>query len=380
MNIPNEHDGGNPSCGALQDSEVPEKVKRDKLEPITPVEFFPPLAIDMPGTTQAIVTTTRGVTPNDHNWSKLKIKGDCARWLAERSAGRKPAYFSMAAFDSDKVFQYEGRTKLNVRFVTSFWIDIEACADKYARNPNGGYPDGKAALFAVSDFCKAAGLFLPNFIVLTGSGGIHLHYVLDAPIAPDVWEGRARALVALAKIHSFKIDTQVTTDAARIMRAPGSLHQKTGKLVQAYRWRVKPYSLEEFDTFVSYAPGAVDVKAIPAAVRGKYDLSMNGDALVDYPAFSYVQAAQRCGAMHKAALRNGADTPYPVWLLAVKTAALSVEGPDYAHEISCGHPDYDRAATDRKIDSLTGGPAGCKAWGDAYGSGGPCDTCEHGER
>ena len=348
MNIPNEHDGGNPSGAALQDSEAPETVKRDKLEPITPVEFFPPLAIDMPGTTQAIVTTTRGDTPNDHNWSKLKIKGDRARWLAERAAGRKPAYFSMAAFDSDKVFQYEGRTKLNVRFVTSFWIDIEACADKYARNPNGGYPGGKAALIAVSDFCKAAGLFLPNFIVLTGSGGMHMHFVLDAPIAPGVWEGRARALVALAKIHSFKIDAQVTTDAARIMRAPGSLHQKTGKPVQAYRWRVKPYSLEEFDAFVKYAPGAVDVKAIPAAVVGKFVLSVNGDALVDYPAFSYVQAGQRCGAMNRAAQNAGTDTPYPVWMLAVKTAALSIEGRDYAHEVSCGHPDYESGATEKK--------------------------------
>lgn len=161
------------------------------------------------------------------------------------------------------------------------------------------------------------------------------------------------------------------------MRAQGSLHQKTGEVVQAYRWRIKPYSLEEFDTFVSFAPGAVDVKAILAAVMGKYDLSVNGNALVDYPAFSYVQAAERCGAMRKAALRNGAETPHDAWMLEAKTAALSIEGRDYAHEVSCGHPDYESGATDKKIDSLTGGPAGCEAWANAWGAGGPCDTCKY---
>ena len=81
--------------------------------------------------------------------------------------------------------------------------------------------------------------------------------------------------------------------------------------------------------------------------------------------------------MRKAALRNGADTPYPVWFLTTSIAKLSVEGPDYAHEISCGHPDYEPAVMDKKLESSTGGPAGCTTLAAAYGPGGPCDTCEY---
>ena len=376
MNIPNENDAGNCDDTALQSQETSPEIDRDKPQTVKPEEFFQLVAIDMPEATQAIVTAGRGDVPNDHRWCKRT--SDRARWLAEKSSGRIPAYFSMAAFDAHKVFQYGGRAKCNVLFIKSFWIDIEGSADKYERNPGGGYRDEKAALAAVADFLRATGL-KPNALVKTGSGGLHLHFVLGVPIAPDVWIGRARALVALAQKHGFKIDAQCSTDAARIMRAPGSLHQKTGKLVQAYRWRVKPYTLEEFDSLVGYSHDTANPLQLQNPTPGKYDLSANENALVDYPKYSYVQAAQKCGAMHKAALGNGADTPYPVWILALKTAALSIEGLDYAHEISCGHPDYDHEATDRKIDSLEGGPAGCKAWVDAYGTGGPCDTCEHGE-
>ena len=95
MNIPNEHGGSNPSGAALQDSEAPEMVQRDKLEPVTPVKFFQSFATDRPGVTHAIVTTGRGGIPNANNWFKPKLKGDRARWLAERATGRKPAYISM---------------------------------------------------------------------------------------------------------------------------------------------------------------------------------------------------------------------------------------------------------------------------------------------
>jgi len=376
MNISIEPDGINPDGVVLQGSGTSAEVKQDKLVKASAFEFFQPLAIEKPGVTQAIVTTSRSGKPNDHSWCQWK--SDRARWLAERAAGREPAYFSMAAFDFDKVSQYKGRGEINVVFITSFWLDVEGSAEKYERHPDGGYSDARAALDALKKFLRATGL-KPSFIVFTGSGGFHLHFVLEAPIAKDVWIGRARALVALARTHGFKIDAQCTTDAARIMRAPGSRHQKTGELVEAYRWRVNPYTLEEFDSLTGYSQDTAEPPQLKRPDPGKYDLSVNGDPSVAHPKFSYVQAAKRCGAMHKAALRNGADTLRPVWILAAKTAALSVEGLDFAHEISCGHRDYDRSDTDLMINSLTGGPASCRAWAVAYGKGGPCDTCGHGE-
>ena len=376
MNIPNEHDAGNFDEVGLQGGDVASESPRDKPLEIAHIEFYGGVAVNHPSAVQGVVTEGLKKIPNEHRWCKLGI--NFPNWAAEKVWGFKPAYLVMGAFNPDAVSARGGRSGRNAVAFRGLWIDVEASAEKYERHPDGGYPNGKAALVALSEFVKA-GKLTANYIVFTGSGGFHLHFVLDKPIAPDVWIDRARALVALAQKRGFKIDAQCTTDAARIMRAPGSIHQKTDKLVRAFRWRVEPYTLNELDSLMGYSHDTSNPLQLQSPTPGKYDVSANQNALMDYHKYSYVQAAQKCGAMHKAALRNGVDTPYPVWILALKTAALSIEGLDYAHEISCGHPDYDQKATDRKIDSLKGGPAGCKAWADAYGAGGPCDTCEHGE-
>jgi hypothetical protein len=346
---------------------------------IIPVECFQGLAVNHPDGVQAIVTAGPSGAPNAHDWPKPGA--DFAAYGAAKAKDRKPAYFSMSAFNPDGVSRWKGREAGNVVAVGGFWIDIEGSAEKYAKpgGPAGGYPDGPAVIKAVGAFTRAVAI-TPNFLVSTGSGGVHLHYVLSEPITPAEWLGRAKALVTLAVKHGLKIDAQCTTDAARIMRAPGSLHQKTGKPVQAFRWRPEPYTLDEWDRLTYYEPGA-DVGMGFDALRTskKYDLAINGDVVegTSYPDYSYPRAAKLCGAMNKAAQREGRDTPEPAWMLAIRAAALSIEGREFAHAISSGHPDYDEAATDKKIDARKGGPAGCEAWANAYGAGGPCESCEY---
>jgi hypothetical protein len=181
--------------------------------------------------------------------------------------------------------------------------------------------------------------------------------------------------VALANAKGFKIDAQCTTDAARILRAPGSIHQSTGVQVQAHGWRVAPYTLDEFGSFVGYDPDSDDsARNLSSSGRG-FDLSVNGDIAGEFKKYSLPQAAQRCAAIAKAIENNGRDTPEPVWFLTVVAADKSVDGREYAHTVGSGHKSYNRHETDKKLDRETGGPAGCDAWAKAYGAGGPCDTC-----
>ena len=147
------------------------------------------------------MTLGPGERINDHWW--CQSKNNQATWLAEKASGRRGAYFTATGFAHCNVSRFKGRTQANALVVPSTWIDVEGSADKYERNPDGGYPDGKAALAAVVEFVKATG-YPPSFLVATGSGGYHLHYVLDAPITPDVWIGRARALVALARKYGSR--------------------------------------------------------------------------------------------------------------------------------------------------------------------------------
>jgi hypothetical protein len=373
MNIHNETAVGNPA--GEEPSIDAKSIEKPVL--ITPEDFFQSVAVDHPEGVQAIVTEGLSGMPNDHNW--CKPGPDFGARAASKAKGRKPAYFSNAASDPEMVTRYKGRTASNVVGNRVVVFDIEGSQEKFEKpgGEAGGYPNGKEVMAAVAAFVRATGA-TPNYLVSTGSGGAHLYYVLDEYITRVEWLGRSKALVALAILHGLKIDAQCTTDAARIMRAPGSIHQKTGKEVRAYRWRPETYNLEAWDRLTNYEP---DAEAVPApgllGAGSKYSREVNGDVLGNSPAISYLQAAKQCGAMLKAAQGRGEGTPYGVWILALGTAALAIEGRDLAHSISEGHEDYDEAATDKKIDSLTGGPASCEAWASAYGAGGPCESCEY---
>lgn len=369
MNIPNDQE---PAGAPLMTAGAPPAPTE-----VTPVEFFRFMAVGSPDTDQVIVTAGPAGTPNDH--TAIKGGDDCAERMAARSKGRKPGYFAPAGFKAGTVSRFKGRAAENASLVRAFWFDIEGSAEKYAKpnGPDGGYPDQAAVLKALTIFVKATALY-PNLLVQTGSGGVHPYFVLNKPIPPAEWIGRAKALVQLAGKCMLKVDAQCTTDAARIMRAPGSIHQKTEQPVRAIRWRRDPYTLEEFDALAKYRPDAVIVPgAAQGSASGLAPRDINDDVLTSgQTAYSYTLAATKCAAMQLAAEHHGRDTPYAVWILAAKTADLSTEGRRMAHDISSGHPEYDEASTDKKISSLTGGPAGCGAWANAYGPGGPCESCE----
>lgn len=344
-----------------------------KLQKINPHAFFKGVMVGTANVVQAIVRYAPSGKLNRHTWSSPGQ--DFADFAVSQISDKQPAYFSMASFDSASVSEWKGRTEVNIKYLRGFWIDIEGSAEKYAKpdGPENGYPDIAAVKLAVLAWVNKTGL-TPCFVVVTGSGGMHLHFVLGAALTTDEWLPRAKALGAMAQTNGLKIDGQVTTDAARIMRAPGSIHQGTGNLVKAYSWRQEPYTLAEFDALTGGTGNTT--KPFPQPLTKQHGTNdIIGDAL--HAPYSYSKAAESCPAMRKAGENNGRDTPYPVWILVLKAAELSVEGREYAHSISSGHADYDQADTDKKMDSLTGGPAGCAAWESAYGLNGPCSTCQY---
>ena len=370
------HEGVEPQSGV---EDVNGKAKTVR---ITPEDFFAGMAINEPEVVQAVVTLgppkASGEPSFIHDWN---APGDLvAESLAGKSKGAQPGYFTPAAFKADSVTSYKGRTKSNALYMPGFCADVEGSAKKYAKlgGPEKGYQNGAETKSAVKNFAKATGL-KPNYMVTTGSGGVHLYWRLAEQIGQAEWLPLAKLLVNLAAQHGFKIDAQCTTDAARIMRAPGSIHQDTGKEVKAFAVRTAAYTREEFAALVGCAPSAAD-ESLKLGSAPDYATAANSDDLLAHVTvpkpYSYKQAAGKCGAMRKAAEDNGRGTDYSVWYIAAKTAALSAEGRDYAHEISSGHVGYNEATTEQKIDSLTGGPAGCDAWAEAYGANGPCDSCE----
>ena len=351
--------------------------------PITPQEFFTAVQVGMAGVVQCTVTPVKdGGGPTDHRWCPPGT--EFAPFALSKIVGCIAAFFSLGAFNPTNTRRFGGRTVNACELLPGFCLDIDGGPYKWAdatakgKSTEGLYETAKMAWEAAKRFIHASGL-VPTFVVKSGSGGLHLYYILAEPVRRDDWQGRAARLVELAIQHGLKIDAPCTTDAARIFRAPGSIHPKSGKVVQAHSLGIAPYTPEKWDKKIGFDPATVPQLPALRKRTARAD-SINAEVLDNqHQPYSYKQAAQFCGAMRKAAERNGRETPYPVWILAVRAAALSTEGKDYAHEISSGYGDYDYGETDKKLASFSGGPASCAAWAAAYGAGGPCDSCEFGE-
>lgn len=356
----------------------PESKGPGKPRELSAVEFYMRLVTQGQ---HVAVTCGRDGAPNVHR--QCPAGRDAAAWMAEAIDGLSGAYFTPFGFKAGSVGRSAGRSTSNASTCRAFWFDVEGSADKFERNPGGGYPDQQAALKAVKGFVAATGL-KPSMMVFTGSGGLHVYFVVDTELAVEDWKPRARRLVELAGGAGLLVDGPVSTDPARIMRAPGSKHQKAGRLVQAYGVG-DDYSLADLDRLIGYTPDQREAPARDDSGKGKraptYPTAVNADILGEPVLFSYPKAAEKCAAMAKAAEDGGKATPEPVWFLAVATAAKSVEGPALAHEISRGHRDYSRHETQKRVDlalSSPAGPAGCEAWAAAFGgaAAAPCAGCD----
>lgn len=102
------------------------------------------------------------------------------------------------------------------------WIDI----DVKPAEPDKAYANIGDAYRALFRFCEVSKLPFPNVVVESG-GGVHAYWVFDHQLPIGEWQWLAEALVAAIKHHSLKCDSGCTTDAARVLRLPGTLNHKT---------------------------------------------------------------------------------------------------------------------------------------------------------
>lgn len=284
----------------------------------------------------------------------------------EAHANRRGLYFGTAAFSTT-----ESRKQSNVRALRALRLDIDAGPEKLAKHGEACvYPTQRDAAVATVLFAKTHQL-LPTYLASSGAG-LHVYYCLTDDLHPAEWQPLAEALAALCGEHGLKVDRTVTTDTARILRPLGSLHH-SGNRVELLVNRGPIHDPAELRLKLRVTDSTPIYAATASSINAEV-LEVAGGTL---PVFDYLKAAKSCAAMRQAADRNGAETPYPVWLLALATAKNAVGGVQLAHELSRGHATYDEAATARKLESLTGGPANCTAWAEAYGAGGPCDACAY---
>ncbi len=267
----------------------------------------------------------------------------------------------------------------------ALWIDIDVKPDK----PDTAYVTLAEAYRALLVFCQNAGLPDPNVIVESG-GGIHAYWAFDKPVPIAEWQWLANALVNAIRQHGLKCDSGCTTDAARILRLPGTWNHKTdppkrtnlrhndpvdfsyGQLLQSLQpFSAAPsHSIPDGDAvrlpilpsmptsaFAAGHPAAARVGATisvaPALGWDKPNLppgfSMEGFGSVEPSDFAPIDIRRiipQCAFLKEAIDTGGKAFDQTQWRYTTLMATAMEKGYALAHGMANGHPEYTRASTD----------------------------------
>lgn len=279
------------------------------------------------------------------------------------------AYFALGTFD-----EAGSREAANVKQLGAFFLDLDC-------GPTKDYPDQASALAALRVFCKQ--LSLPRPTLVNSGRGIHVYWPLVMPVSRDDWKPVAERIKALCRKHKLFADPAVTSDAARVLRVPGTHnHKDTPPTAVAIVGSVAdPVSFEDFaalinshdiDTGGSLFGGAAS-KYVPAERDTLMDM-LSGSFVNRFKTIMLKTVEGKGCAQLGEAMLNQEGASEPLWRAALSIAKFCVDGAKAMHKISDKHPDYSPEATEYKAN-LIKGPYLCARF-DEYRPG-VCPDCIH---
>ena len=233
------------------------------------------------------------------------------------------------------------RSSTDVVALKSLFIDIDVKPD--------AYPTTADAALALKQFITSTGMPNPTAVVGSGSGGFHVHWVVDRALMQNEWQVLANALAKAAITHQLKCDTQCTVDSARILRIPGTKNFKTDPPKD-----VKLLALGEIahlDVVRGVLGTYVEVPALPQLAT-KVDNSELTGGIKDAKEVDIDDVALSCGFVKTALDTGGADYNNPLWFLTTSIATFCKEGRTQAHRMASGHKDYTPERTDELYDRV----------------------------
>ncbi len=261
----------------------------------------------------------------------------------------------------------EKRTQTACKFKRVWYVDIDC-------KPGGQYENKTDGAAAIKSALKDG---LPPFSIMVDSGnGYHLYWVCAEDVAKNDWKGYAKAVAAACKKHNLNIDSPVTEDEARILRAPDTLnykdpkHPKPCKVVAT--WDAVRYTFNEFAAaFNSYLTGPA------AAATPLVDNSDLFDGL-NYKEAKAQMMIDLCPVFKQSEQTHGEHDSEPLWHKIIHTLAYCNDGEQFIHPLSDKHPGYSIGKTDRKfVQSLQSkertGPVTCGKFSELSSE---CQSCQ----
>jgi len=272
------------------------------------------------------------------------------------------AYFALATFE-----EAGSRKVSNVKQLKSFFLDLDC-------GPSKDYPNQSAALDALRVFCTATNL--PKPFILNSGRGVHVYWFLNEPVSYEDWLPVAEKLKALCATHNLLADPAVTSDAARVLRIPGTHNHKDNppSLVRQFGMSVpEPVTFEVFSNTLGMDMVPPPKKYIPAGANAVMDVLIGNKKSVFLDIINKTRSGVGCVQLANI-IKKQAEVPEPLWRAALSIAKFCEDGDEAAHRISENHPEYTPIETIKKMD-LIKGPYRCATF-DEYAPG-ICTECTH---
>lgn len=237
---------------------------------------------------------------------------------------------------SPTVYSKAERNQANAKCIQAFWLDIDCGEGK-------DYTTQQEGLDAVARFLKATGFPTP-YIVNSGHG-LHVYWVLQTPIAPNVWTGYAKALKQLCLLEGLRADPARTADCASLLRPVGTYNHKGQETTSVYFIvQSKPVPLGSFSRLEAVTKDSSNDK-ITAGLDDSYPSSNIEGILKGCPLIADI--AKKRGAVEE-----------PLWRGMLSVVSRCIGGQALIHEMSKGDARYNAAETEKKAAG-TKGPYTC---------------------
>ncbi len=266
--------------------------------------------------------------------------------------------------------KYHVRTADNISHVKVLHMDVDVSASGF-KSGKAVYADTVTAMQDMQRIAKDLGFPKPS-IVASGSGGLHVYWLIEEDVPRDTW--RALAVKWRQYIEAttpLLADTFLLDDCTRVYRIPGSHRHADGS-----QREVKVLVSGVAAPLASYQAkldAAVARLNLPVTMAMPLHLQALGSNMPvrDLPPLDFTTVMGRCQVLRNA-YEHQEEVREPLWRAVLMTVRLCSDK-DAVHWVSMKHPDYSYAAVEKKVadisvegaatcsllESLTNGCTGC---------------------
>lgn len=292
----------------------------------------------------------------------------------------RAAYFAPATFKAARVWdassqKWRYRTQENTQDIRAFFIDLDVdptVAERFASKQD-----------ALDDlFAMVAKLALPRPLVVDSGGGIHAYWPLALSVPTSVWRPVADMLKAVCIHERLRADRAVTSDQARVLRAPGSFNIKRGAPTRVIDLGDAPTTFGHIQAILQAyidTQGVGVPRGSPPSTLGAPPADALGDNLgATNDPLHFDRIAFSCAQIGAQVATRGRGVGEQMWRAALSIVKFCEPAEPAWRAVSDGHPDFDEEKTLQKIANWHTGPAVCAHFHTLNPS--VCERCPHYEK